>query len=337
MSIDTDHIDALLKRADPADALSQVGPDSPKGREIWERVLAATSLGTSAPPLSRPKPRRPRWLILPALSVGAAAAAAILVLQLLPAPALRAPSASAGVLQHLAEKAAAVQPTPILKNDQWIQSEFLVSYLVAPPHQGPESAALQSARAVVTVNAENWANDLSQYCSQQVVTSVVYNSLAGQQAWSSSGIGVPSTMQPGCGSGFLGGQDRGTLDVARLPTDPAALAKALERGTTAIAALDRPFHGFTPFGRAVGFWWVPRSVPPRRCGRPCSEQWQRCPAWRFSAPKPRIAVPPGWPWPGPPATVTEPRSSFRHRLEHSWRRGTSRSSHSLPLCRPPEW
>ena len=127
----------------------------------------------------------------------------------------------------------------------------MVSYLVAPPHQGPESAALQSARAVVTVNAENWANDLSQYCSQQVVTSVVYNSLAGQQAWSSSGIGVPSTMKPGCGSGFLGGQDRGTLDVARLPTDPAALAKALESGATGIPALERPFHGFTAFGRAV--------------------------------------------------------------------------------------
>ena len=57
----------------------------------------------------------------------------------------------------------------------------------------PESAALQSARAVVTVNAEVWANDLSQYCSQQVVTSVAYNSPASQQAWSSSGIGLPSS------------------------------------------------------------------------------------------------------------------------------------------------
>jgi hypothetical protein len=250
MSIDTDHIDALVKEADPAHALSQVGPDSSKAGEIWERVLVVASLGTSAPPFSRPRPRRDRWLILPALSVGAVAAVVILVLQLLPTPALRAPSASAAVLRHLAEKAAAVEPTPVLKDDQWIQSEFRVSFLAAPPNKSSKSAALHSARAVVTGTAESWANDLTQYCSQQVVTSVVYNSAASQQAWLSNGVGVPSTPQPGCGSGFLGGQGSGTFDVAKLPTHPAALAEALERGTTGIAALDE-LHSLTPFGRAV--------------------------------------------------------------------------------------
>jgi hypothetical protein len=255
MSTDTNHIDALVKRVDPMGPLSIVGPDSPEAQDIWERVLASTSLGTSAPPLSRPTPRRHRRLILSGLSAGAVAAVVILVLQFLPTPALQAPIASAAVLRHLAEKAAATKPTPILKGDQWLQSEFRVSYLAAPPHEGPESAALQSARAVVTVDAEDWANDLSQYCSQQVVTSVVYNSPASQQAWSSSGIGLPSTPQPGCGSGFPGSQAPGTLDVARLPTDPVALAEALEGGTTGIAALDQPpfgnRHYLTPFGRAV--------------------------------------------------------------------------------------
>jgi hypothetical protein len=255
MSTDTDHIDALVKRADPVDPLSLVGPDSPEAEDIWERVLAATSLGTATPLLSRPRPRRARRLILSAMSVGAVAAVVILVLQFLPTPALQAPSASAAVLRHLAEKAAAAEPTPILKGDQWLQSEFRVSYLAAPPHEGPESPALQSARAVVTVNAEDWANDLSQYCSQQVVTSVLYNSPASQQAWSSSGFGLPSTPQPGCGAGSLGSQAPGTLDVTRLPTDPVALAEALETGTTGIAALDRPpfgnRHYLTPFGRAV--------------------------------------------------------------------------------------
>jgi hypothetical protein len=256
MRTDIDHIDALVKRVDPVGPLSLAGPDSPEAEGIWERVQAATSLGTGAPSFSHPRPIRARRLVLPAISVGAVATAVILVLQFLPTPAMQAPSAAAAVLRHLADKAAAAEPAPILKGDQWLQSEFRVSYLVAPPHEGPESAALQSARAVVTVNAEDWANDLSQYCSQQVVTSVVYNSPASQQAWSSAGIGLPSTAQPECGSGFLGkdGQGSGTLDVAQLPTDPAGLAQALETGTTGIAALDQPLvgnHHFTPFGRAV--------------------------------------------------------------------------------------
>jgi hypothetical protein len=190
------------------------------------------------------------------MGVGAVAAVVILVLQLLPTPALQSPSAAAAVLRHLAGEAASAEPAPILKGDQWLQSEFQISYLVAPTHSGPESAALQSARAVITVNAEDWANDLSQYCSQQVVTSVAYNSPASQQAWSSRAFGLPSTPQSQCGSGFLGkgGQAPGTLDVAQLPTDPAALAKALETGTTGISALDQPLpgnHHLTPFGRAV--------------------------------------------------------------------------------------
>jgi hypothetical protein len=161
------------------------------------------------------------------------------------------------VLRRLAGKAAAAEPAPILRGDQWLQSQFRVSYLAAPPHSGPESAALQSARAIVTVNAEDWVNDLSQYCSQQIVTSVAYDSPASQQAWASSGIGLRSTPQPQCGSGFLGknGQGSGTLDVAQLPTDPAALAQALETGTTGIPELDLPFLGkhdyLTAFGRAV--------------------------------------------------------------------------------------
>jgi hypothetical protein len=196
---------------------------------------------------------RARRLVLPVMGVGAFAAVVILVLQLLPTPALQPPSAAAAVLRHLARQAAAAEPPPILKDDQWLQSEFQVSYLAAPAHSGPESAALQSARAVVTVNAENWANDLSQYCGQQVVTSVAYDSPASQQAWTSSGFGLPSTPQPQCGSGFLGagGEGRGTLDVAQLPTDPAALAQVIESGTTGISALDQPHHYLTPFGRAV--------------------------------------------------------------------------------------
>ncbi len=201
MSTDTDHIDALVKRADPVDPLFLVGPDSPKAEDIWERVLAATLAGTSASPLSRPRPRRARRLIVPAMSVGAVAAAVILVLQFLPTPALQPPSASAAVLRHLAEKAAATEPAPILKGDRWVQSDFRVSYLAAPPHEGPESAALQSARAVVTANADDWANDLSQYCSQQIVTSVTYNSPASQQAWASSRVAMPSTQRPGAAAG----------------------------------------------------------------------------------------------------------------------------------------
>ena len=127
--------------------------------------------------------------------MGAVAAVVILVLQLLPTPALQHP-----VLQRLccdtSREAAAVEPTPVLKDDQWLQSEFRVSYLAAPPNRVPNPQRSDSARAVVTGTAESWANDLTQYCSQQVVTSVVYNSPASQQAWLSNGIGLPSTPQP---------------------------------------------------------------------------------------------------------------------------------------------
>ena len=258
MRSNIDDIDALVKRADPVDPLSLAGPDSQEAERIWERVQAAASSGTDSPPFRRPRARRARRLVLPAMGVGAVAAVVILVLQLLPSPALQSPSAAAAVLGHLAGEAAAAEPAPILKGDQWLQSGFRVSYLAAPPYSGPASAALRSARAVVAVNAEVWANDLTQTCSQQVVTSVAYNSPVSQRAWASSGIGLPATPQPQCGSGALGkgSQDPGVLDVAQLPTDPAALAHALETGTTGISALDQPLglshhHYLTPFGRAV--------------------------------------------------------------------------------------
>ncbi len=258
MRSDIDHIDALVKGADPVHPLSLWGPESQEAVRIWERVRAAASLDTDAPPFCRPRPRRGLRLLLPAMGVGAVAAAIVLVLQLLPSPALQTPSAAAAVLGHLAGEAAAAEPAPILKGDQWLQSEFRVSYLVAPPYSGQVSEALQSARAMVAVSAEVWANDLTQTCSQQVVTSVAYNSPASRRAWSSSGIGLPATPQPQCGSGALGkgSQTSGVLDVAQLPTEPAALARALETGTTGISALDDPavlrsHHYLTPFGRAV--------------------------------------------------------------------------------------
>ena len=257
MRTDIDRIDAVVKGADPVDPLSLAGPDSQEAANIWERVQAAVSLGADAPPFCSPRPRRARRLGVPAIGMGAVAAVVILVLQLLPSPALQSPSAAAAVLEHLAGEAAAVEPVPILKGDQWLQSEFRVSYLAAPPYSGQVSAALRSARAVVAVNAVVWANELTQTCSQQVVTSVAYNSPAGQQAWASSEYGLPSTPQPQCGSGALGkdSQAPGVLDVAQLPTEPAALARALETGTTGISALDEPFfrshHYLTPFGRAV--------------------------------------------------------------------------------------
>ena len=253
MRTDIDCIDGLVRRADPADPLSPAGPDSPEAEGIWERVQATKSLDTDSLLVLRPGPMRARRLVLPVMGVGVFAAVVILVLQLLPTPALQPANAAAAVLRHLARQAAAAEPPPILKGDQWIQSELQVSYLAAPAHSGPESAALQSARAVVIANAQNWANGLSQYCSQQVVTSVAYDSPASQQTWTSSGFGLPSTPHPQCGSGFLGagGEGLGTLDVAQLPTDPAALAQVIESGTTGISALDQPHHYLTPFGRSV--------------------------------------------------------------------------------------
>lgn len=256
MRTDIDRIDALVKRADPVDPLSLAGPGSPEAEAIWERVQAAASLGTGASLLPRPGPMHARRLVLPVMGVGAVAAVVFLVLQLLPAPALQPTSAAAAVLRHLARQAAFAEPPPILNGDQWLQSSFQVSYLVAPPNNGSGSAALRSARAVITVNAEDWANDLSQSCSQQVVTSVAYNGPASQQAWSSNQPPLSSTSQSQCGSGFLGtgGKASGPLDAAQLPTEPPALAHVLDTGTTGIAALDQPLFGrhyLTPFGRAV--------------------------------------------------------------------------------------
>ena len=232
--------------------LMESAPLAPSVLELENRGAGRPRSRNRRTPWSKRQPRR--WATATAL--GAAVTALLLVVLLLPTPSVQPPSAAAAVLRHLAARAAVAEPEPILNGGHWLQSDFRVSYLAAPPHEGPESAALQSARAVVTVNAEDWANDLSQYCSQQVVTSVTYSSPASQRAWSSSGISLPSAAQPQCGSGFFGkgGQGSGTFDVARLPTNPAALARALETGTTGLSALDQPLlgdHHFTAFGRAI--------------------------------------------------------------------------------------
>ena len=255
-----DHIDTLVKQADPIALLPRRGPDSPDAVAIWERLQAATSSDTrrlSGPrPLSGVQPRRARRVVLPVMGAITVAAVAAVVLQFLPTRALQAPSAAAAVLRHLAGKAATAPSAPALRDYQWLQSEFRLSYLAGPSHGAREPAAVEEARAVVTVDADVWANDLSQSCSQQVVTSVAYASPASRLAWSSSGLAPPSTPQPQCGVGFLGEatQSPGTLDVRGLPTDRSALAHALATGTTGIPLLDKPLVGerhLTPFGRAV--------------------------------------------------------------------------------------
>ena len=253
-----DHIDTLVKQADPVGPLPRRGADSPDAVVIWERVQTATASDatrSSGPgPRRPPRPRRARRVALPVM--GAIAAVVAVVLQLLPTRALQPPTAAAAVLRHLAGAAAAAPSAPALRDDQWLQSEYRLSYLAGPSHGVPESAAVEAARAFVTVNADVWANDLSQSCSRQVVTSVAYTSPAGRRAWSTSGAALPSTPQPQCGVGFLGKptQSPGALDVSGLPTDRGALAHALEAGTTRIPLLDKPFvgdHHLTPFGRAV--------------------------------------------------------------------------------------
>ena len=123
MRTDFDHVDALVKRADPVNPLTLMGPDSPDAEDIWERVQAATLLDRDPSPVLRPGLARVRGLAPPVLAMGAFAAVVILVLQLLPTPALQPPSAAAAVLRHLARQAAIAERPPILKGDQWLQSD----------------------------------------------------------------------------------------------------------------------------------------------------------------------------------------------------------------------
>ncbi len=230
--------------------LMQSVPLAPSWVELERREEGLAPSRNRRAPWTNRQPRR--W----ALSVAAACAMTILlVVLLLPTPALPPPTAAAAVLRHLARQAAAAEPEPSLKDDQWLQSQFHISYLAVPTYGGLQSDASRNARAVITVNAEDWANDLSQYCSQQVVTSVVYDSPASQRVWSSNS-GLSSAPQSQCGSGFLDADGRasGRFDLTRLPTEPAALARVIDTGTTGLSALDQPLPGgghLTPFGRAV--------------------------------------------------------------------------------------
>ena len=55
MRTDIDHIDALVKEADPVHPLVPSGARLSKAGEIWERVLVAVSLGTDRPAVLSPE------------------------------------------------------------------------------------------------------------------------------------------------------------------------------------------------------------------------------------------------------------------------------------------
>jgi hypothetical protein len=227
-------------------------PLPPSSSELEKRDVGPHGRRNRQDRWSNRRPRR--WAVASAFSV--AVVTLLLVVLLIPSATLAPPSAAAAVLRHLANQAVAAAPAPILKDGQWLQSEFQVSYQAVPLSGGSRSGALRSTRAVVTTKAQDWTNDLSQYCSLQVVTSVTYGSPASRRAWQSNRNRLPPALPPQCASGYLGSGNHapGIPDVARLSTDPTTLARVIEAGTTGLPVLDQPLpgnHHLTPFGRAV--------------------------------------------------------------------------------------
>ena len=195
--------------------------------------------------------RRPRALKL--LALGAAASlVVVVVLQLLPSPVTPSSPASAA-LQKLAHLAAA-QPAIPPSDSEWLQAGESGSLLVSYTEVGP--TATPGATAVIGTSVTNWSNTSDETCTGANFTSVSFLSNDAQSAWIGAGLksAVPSTTYAGCividATPSVGaGDGAGVIDVSKLPTDPGALASALESGSTGIPGVD--MTDLSPYARAV--------------------------------------------------------------------------------------
>jgi hypothetical protein len=217
-----DHLDTLIRDADPARDLAIPTVDPAAARRAYHRASGSEHRG--------------RRYVVPATgALGAACAVAVVAVVAIPGgPAVAPPSAAAAVLDRAA-LAAADNPTITLDPGEYLYSD--ISTLAGNYFQWgspAESAYTTQPEIVQTWVAANGADRrLTTYDGAQQFTTA-----AGRQAWIAAGSPsiAPDTNTP---SGQYDSQDgpggfSAPDDLSQLPTDPTALKQLIDTGKTGL-------------------------------------------------------------------------------------------------------
>jgi hypothetical protein len=186
-----------------------------------------------------------------AMSVTATAVAVVVVLLPSTGPSPSVPAVvqpkAAQELSLISTRAAArstAHSIPELLPGQWLSTQSQVVLSVQNVRIG--STRTPDAKTTIHALVSEWANEQGQSCVSGVMQPAQFASPADQAAWNATGIRSVPTTNPvtGCstvaGATPLNGEGLGigAIDAARLPRDPATLAKELSTGTTGMLGLD---------------------------------------------------------------------------------------------------
>ncbi len=189
--------------------------------------------------------RLARWSVVVTV---AAAAIAILILQVIPTSKVTTSDAAAAVISRLAD---AVQPVPPLLAGEWNQYQLRGVLSIDVNTVGKTPTPNASASIPISIGA--WSNSTSVLCTSQQFGTATFAGPVNAQAWRAIGLLDTPANQPvtGClaqlwASIATGGSSLETIDVSTITHDPATLATQLEDGTTGIQSIDRQYAGYEP-------------------------------------------------------------------------------------------
>jgi hypothetical protein len=216
----------------------------PVARSILEEAISAeigpdhrSDMPVSATRRDRRRSRRMvRW------SVGvtvAAAAFALLVLQVVPASKVTTSEATRAEIARLADS---VQPAPPLQPGQWYQYQLQGALSADVSTVG--NTPTPNAKASIPIAIGEWSNSTGAICTSQQFGTATFASPVNAQAWQAIGLIDTPANQPAtsCSAGVEasnGGSSMPTIDVSKITHDPASFAEELQDGTTGIQSIDQ--------------------------------------------------------------------------------------------------
>ncbi len=170
----------------------------------------------------------------------AAAAIAVVILQVVPSSNVATPEAAAAEISRLAD---AVQPAPPLLPGQWYQYQLQGSLSADVSTVG--NTPTPDADASIPVSIGQWSNATGAVCTSQQFGTANFASPVNAQAWQAIGLVATPANQPatGCSAGLEasmgGGGSLTPIDVSNITQDPATLATQLQEGSTGIQKIDQ--------------------------------------------------------------------------------------------------
>jgi hypothetical protein len=191
----------------------------------------------------RRKFRLARWTVGVTVA-GAAAVAAVLILQVVPTSKGTTPEAAAAEISRLAD---VVQPVPPLRSGEWYQyqAEGVLSATVSSGVSSPGATPTSQVQASIPVALGEWSNATGAICTSQQFGSATFPDATDAQAWSALGLIDTPTNQPatdcsaGAGASNGVGLSVAPIDVSSITHDPATFSAELRAGTTGIQSIDQ--------------------------------------------------------------------------------------------------